>query len=131
MANHLGRVFARTDLIRFYKKPEIIGDERYEVVLPFVFRKEDRVLKAIKPLDLDKPTSTKVYEHGDQWINRVKRLREIGRIPEQFLFPVRYPATGEKRKAAGTEVVKELERLDVKVVPFASEQEVVAFARVT
>lgn len=130
MANHLRRVFAERDLLRFYRKPGRVGDERYEVMLPFVLREQEQVLKAIKPLDLDKANSTRIYEHGDQWINRVKRLAEMEKLPGALLFPVREPMTGEKRKAAAHEIIAELQRLRVKVLPFANEEEVVNFAQV-
>jgi hypothetical protein len=129
MANNLRTTFVREELARYYRA-ESLGDENYEVPVPFAYRQGEHVVKAIKPLDLDKSTSTKIFEHGDQWINRVKRLREKTQFPDQMLFAVRQPNEGTKRRAAGLEIAKELKALDTIVVPFANQEAVIQFARV-
>jgi hypothetical protein len=128
MANHLRQVFTRAELARVYRDG-VVGTDSYNVVVPFVHRRGDRVLKAIKPLDLDKETSTKVYEHGDQWITRVRRLRDLGQLPDDFLFTVKPAQTGAKRVEAAREIMRELAALETKVVPFADQAAVLAFAR--
>ena len=41
---------------------------------------------ALKPLDLLRPEPTNIIEHGDAWIQRVRRLKQIGRLPHQDLL---------------------------------------------
>lgn len=130
MANHLRQVFGRAELMRLYRIDQV-GNDQYSVSLPFVYREGERVIKAVKPLDLDKENSTKVYEHGDQWVARVRRLREMGEQPDDLLFTVRTPREGRRRMEAGREIVRELERLETKVVAFSDEDAVLQFARVS
>jgi len=71
---------------------EISSDtERLEVIVP---------RKAIKPLDLDKKDPTAVIDHGDVWIQRVRRLKSINCMPEKFIFAVRYPKDDKCMDAA-------------------------------
>ncbi len=130
MTNHLRKAFFRTGAAMFFRS-EAIGNEKYSVNVPFVHRRGNVAVKAIKPLDLNKETSTKIYEHGDHWINRVRRLREIDCLPEQFLFAVRSPeGTSKTRIDAAREIERELVRMETKVLPFRAEAEVLEFARV-
>jgi hypothetical protein len=129
MANHLREVFHRLGVARQFRQ-EALGNERYEVTLPFVYRREERLLKAIKPLDLDKPTSTKIYEHGDQWVNRLNRLTEMGKLPEQMLFAVREPEPEGTRAEAAKDILSRLRSLHARVVPMRDEKAVVDFTRV-
>lgn len=130
MTNHLRKMFFRSGS-GFFFRSEAIGNENYSVNVPFVFRKGNLALKAIKPLDLNKETSTKIYEHGDQWIKRVQRLRAIDCLPRQFLFAVRSPAEGQtNRIEAAREIERELELLDTTIVPFRADAQLLEFARV-
>jgi hypothetical protein len=129
MTNHLRKLFLRIGTAAYYRS-ESVGNEKYSVTIPFVHRRDHVAFKAIKPLDLNKETSTKIYEHGDQWINRVRRLREIDMLPRQLLFAVRSPDTLGTRADAAHEIEVELARLETKVLPIRNETEVIEFAKV-
>ena len=129
MTYHLRKLFMRTGTAAYYRS-ESVGNEKYSVTFPFVHRRDHEALKAIKPLDLNKETSTKIYEHGDQWINRVRRLREIDMLPRWLLFAVREPETPGTRADAAHEIEKELARLETRVLPIRNEAEVIEFAKV-
>jgi hypothetical protein len=129
MTYHLRKLFMRTGTAAYYRS-ESVGNEKYSVTIPFVHRRDHVALKAIKPLDLNKETSTKIYEHGDQWINRVRRLREIDMLPRRLLFAVREPETPGTRADAAHEIEVELARLETKVLPIRNEAEVIEFAKV-
>ncbi len=129
MTNHLRSLFLREGRSRMFRQVAV-GNELYTVNLPFVLMDEDKPRKAIKPLDLNKETSTRIIEHGDLWLNRVKRLREIGRLPEEMLFTVEQPGKGGTRHDAAREIISRLEELQTRVVPFRDDRAVLEFARV-
>jgi hypothetical protein len=82
-------------------------------------------------LDLDKDSSTKIFEHGDQWITRVRRLRDIGAIPERMLFVVRQPSCNVPCVEAAQEIQNELQKLEMNVVPFTDEDAITDFAKIS
>lgn len=131
MARSLTSILRAHELEHFYRANQKVGNADFHVVLPIVSTAQSAagvVRRAIKPLDLDRDEPTKIYEHGDAWIKRVERLRQIDRLPEGFLFTLRYPTEGEKQQKAATEIEKELRKLDVHVLPFDDEKGVLEFA---
>ncbi len=48
--------------------------------------------RAIKPLFLGQNNPTKIIEHGDTWIQKVRRLNQFKLAPETLVFPVKSPA---------------------------------------
>jgi hypothetical protein len=130
MRRKLGDFLQKVNLARFYKQDQRIGDDNYHVVLPFVHFDGNTPRKAIKPLHMDKPTTTDIYRHGDAWVSTVKRLRQIDRLPKDFLFAVRYPGTNTKGQAAAQDVCNELEKLGTQIVPFANTEAIKRFAEV-
>lgn len=129
MTHHLRRLFLSQAGRASMFRQGTLGNELYSVSVPFLLQEAVRPLKAIKPLDLNKETSTRIIEHGDQWLNRIVRLREIGCLPDQMLFPVDEPLTGDMRRKAAGEIVDRLEKLNVLVVPFRDEARVLEFAK--
>ena len=96
----------------------VIGTEAYHVRVPIAsaeLAENQAPERAIKPLDLQRAEPTAVIEHGDAWIQRVRRLRQIGRLPERFIFAVRRPAA-EPCAAAAIEVVRELQDAGAQVI---------------
>ena len=96
----------------------VVGTESYHVRVPIVSTElalNQAPQRAIKPLDLEREEPTAVIEHGDAWIQRLKRLREFGRMPERFIFAVRRPTAGACADAAA-KVVTELKEAGGKVI---------------
>lgn len=87
-----------------FRRDVIVGNaSEYHVKIPIC--SDQRTLdtvprKAIKPLDLDKTDPTAVIDHGDVWIQRVRRLKSINCMPEKFVFAVRYPKDDKCMDAA-------------------------------
>ena len=108
-----------------------VGNEDFHVTFPFVF--EPRIglfARAIKPLNLAHDQSTKIIEHGEMWLTRIRRLRRINKAPQEMLFPVHRPARMEKRRhAACEEICAELQKLDVLIAAENDESAVLKFAR--
>lgn len=96
---------------RIFHREQLVGTDEYHVRIPICsdWRTPNGVpMRAIKPLDLVRNEPTAVIEHGDAWIQRVRRLKMIHRLPERFIFAVRRPndpACGE----AARKVLAELE----------------------
>ena len=100
----------------FYKVDREVGDERFHTTFAFVYGTEQHAKKVIKPLDLDRRDATDIYQHAESWLNAMRRLTNISKVPDQTVFPVRLPGAGIKRDAAN-EVVKELIGYGAVVLP--------------
>lgn len=101
-------------------KPEMVGNDLYRIHIPF---NNERL--AIKTLSFDRET-TKIYEHGDNWIAKVHRLRETGNYSVPLLFPIDYPKNGN---ASAEQAVAEFESgmtkyENVIVVPVADTEKI-------
>jgi Protein of unknown function (DUF3037) len=131
MANRLRKLFAETKLNEFYREHGSLGRDDYEVPVPFIYRRADKVLRAIKPLNLNQESTTKVADHGDMWVSRMRRLRALGALPELMIFPVNEPTEGTKRRAAAREIMTELKNYGAAVVPFNAPETVISLARPT
>lgn len=130
MRRRLGVFLQKVNLARFYKQDQRVGDDNYHVVLPFVYFEGDTPRKAIKPLHMDKPMTTDIYRHGDAWVSTVRRLRQIDRLPKDFLFAVHYPGANTKGQAAAKDICDELQKLGTQTVPFADTEAIRRFAQV-
>jgi hypothetical protein len=130
MRGRLGDFLQKVNLARFYKQDQRVGDDDYNVILPFVHFEGNMPRKAIKPLHMDKPTTTEIYRHGDAWVSSVRRLKQINRLPKDFLFAVRFPTEKTKGQAAAQEICDELQKLGTVTVPFADTEAIRRFAEV-
>lgn len=130
MRRRLGDFLQKVNLARFYKQDQRVGDDNYHVILPFVHFEGNTPRKAIKPLHMDKPTTTDIYRHGDAWVSTVRRLRQINRLPKDFLFTVRYPGTRAKGHTAAQDICTELQSLGTQTVPFGDTEAIRRFAQV-
>lgn len=119
-------------LVTRYREAQV-GNEDYHVTFPFVDQPRIGLFaRAIKPLNLAQDQSTKIYDHGEMWLNRIRRLRRINKAPQEMLFPIHCPACTEARRhAACEEICAELEKLDVHVVADTDTAALVQFANVT
>jgi hypothetical protein len=128
MANRLRKLFVETKLNEFYREHGSLGRDDYEVSVPFIYQRADKVLRAIKPLNLNQESTTRVADHGDMWVSRMRRLRALDALPELMIFPIREPTEG-KRRVAAREIVKELKNYGAAVVPFEAPEAVISLAR--
>lgn len=115
---------------RTFLREQLVGTDEYHVRIPICsdWHTPDGVpMRAIKPLDLARKEPTTVFEHGDAWIQRVRRLRTIQRLPERFIFPVKRP-DNEACEEAARKIVTELEKEGVVVVEADATEEILALA---
>ena len=130
MRRRLGDFLQKVNLARFYKQDQMVGDESYRVILPFVHYDGATPRKAIKPLHLAKEATTEIYRHGDAWISTVRRLNRINRLPTELLFTVKQPTGNKQREAAAQEICSELQNHGALTVPFSDHDAIERFARV-
>jgi len=132
MARRLGDLLQANDLIKHFRRNALVGNDLFHTKFAFVSERLEPggvPLRAIKPLDLDRDEPTKIYDHGDAWIQRVKRLRQMGQAPERMLFTVRLPEGDDLKVQAAAAIRTELTGQDVIVATEADEQEFLDFAR--
>ncbi len=127
MANRLADTLRARDIQGYHQ--EKLGDDLYHVTLPFVRHTGDGPanLRAIKPLDLAKKEPTRIIEHGDRWVARMRRLGEMHYDPAAFLFPVSMP-TERRKTAAADQVLADLNELKVEIIPFRETDRIIRFA---
>ncbi len=115
---HVGKFFEKTK----------VGDENYHVTFPFVYRKNDRPDKIIKPLHLAHAEPTRIYEHGDAWIHRIKRLKDKYLDPKRVLFALSGPDEEGNRLTAYSDIERELQAIGVNTVPYVNQSDIERFA---
>ena len=110
MTKHLAKVLRQARLIPAYKRNVTLGDEEYMVPFAFAHMTGDhRADRALRPLNFDLATPTEIYNHGDEWITRLKRLERQGFRPDHILFALRAPSEGDGLcEKAFVEIRKEL-----------------------
>lgn len=70
-----------------------------------------------------------MYEHGDAWVQRVRRLKSVGHMPRRIIFPVRMPEAGQPLQAA-EEICGFLRGEAAEVVPFENMERLRELAQV-
>jgi hypothetical protein len=107
LERQLGSLLSVANLKQRYKEQKL-GTKLYEVRFPFVLTADEKVHQAIKPLFFGQGDSSKIFDHGDAWISKMKRLRSTRRLASDTLFIVEPPSGGAKLMAAFEEVVTDL-----------------------
>lgn len=109
-------------------RPVKIGTPDFTVNFPFVRMAEGKAQRIIKPLFLAQGDTTKILNHGGQWVDKVRRLRKRNALPKDVLFPVIAPQPDTKAHGAFTEIRDDLVTIDVQVVPANDETVILKFA---
>ncbi|WP_244161201.1 DUF3037 domain-containing protein [Pseudomonas anguilliseptica] len=108
LEKQLGRLLADSNLRQRYSERKL-GTADYPVKFPFVLIQGETPVQAIKPLHLGHDEPAKIYEHGDAWLARIKRLNKAGKLATDTLFIAAPPSGGKpKLLKAYTEVTAEL-----------------------
>jgi hypothetical protein len=110
-------------------KAERIGDDQIHAHFPLVQRQQDLVAKVIKPFNLAQSEANGIFDHGDAWLQKIRRLRKRQLLPRDVLFAVAVPpSTDIKRYSAYQEICDELRMEDVQVVEQGAESVILDFA---
>ncbi len=108
MARQLARVLASANLLAVYTRNVKIGPEDYKVTFPFAHMAgESRADRVLRPLNFDQPTTTEIYNHGDEWIQKFKRLDRLGYRPDHCLITYRKPPLQDEQRSHAFEELKE------------------------
>lgn len=129
MQNRVTETLRQHQLITKFR-PVKVGNADYHVTFPFVYEpKIGLFARAIKPLNLGQDDSTKIYDHGQLWVQRIRRLQRMNVAPKKILLPVHAPDAGHKRcRTAYKEVIQELKKVKAIVVPEGDEDAILRFA---
>jgi len=102
-----------------YEKDQIVGNQEYHVTMPFVHFVDRMATKVLKPFDLNKPETNEIYNHGDIWVAKMRRLEERKLMPKEVVFAVQLPSKGTRLTAAN-KICDALKELKVRVVDFST-----------
>ncbi len=111
---------------RFTKN--IVGNDAYHVVFPFVEHKKNKPNRVIKPLHLGHKEPTKILDHGAAWLFRINKLKENCLKPENILFTLSGPDEDGNRMNAYHEIEKDLIKTGVQVTMHDKNEEILDFA---
>jgi Protein of unknown function (DUF3037) len=110
-------------------RAERIGDEQIHASFPLVQRQHDQVAKVIKPFNLAQSEANGIFDHGDAWLQKIRRLRKRQLLPRDVLFAVAVPpSTDIKRYSAYQEICTELQMEDVQIVEQGADSIILDFA---
>lgn len=108
LEKQLGNLLADSNLRQKYTEQKL-GTTEYLVRFPFVLTQGQELVQAIKPIHLGHDEPSKILEHGDAWISKVRRLSAYGSLATDTLFVAGSPEPGKaKLLKAYREITEEL-----------------------
>lgn len=132
LTRHVGKLLKQWKLADHWKEAKV-GRDDYHATFPFAYTPEgsDHATKVIKPLYLGQETATKIIDHGDTWLQKVRRLRYFKVAPDLFIFPVQRPADNDTQKQDHAElVIKDLKAEGIHVVEYSHLDQIRDLARI-
>ncbi|CAG9164505.1 DUF3037 domain-containing protein [Cupriavidus pampae] len=108
---HIKGMLRAADLSALFKSRKL-GNDAYHATFPLVrVDRDDVPVQAIKPLHLAHDDASAIFDHGWEWLGKVKRLHSEGLLPKQVMFAVNAPAADDALLARTyTDVISELSR---------------------
>ncbi|CAK0768195.1 DUF3037 domain-containing protein [Gammaproteobacteria bacterium] len=110
-------------------QPRQVGNDEYHAKFPFVSGPQDKPEKAIKPINLAYTDSSRIIDHGVQWVGRINALKKRHLLPDKVLFAVDGPDDSTPRGNAKHEVVDDLREAGVMVIPYGEARPIIEFAQ--
>ncbi len=95
LQSRVGNLVRGLNLRHQFKKTEV-GTALYSINMPLVQHTDDNQLRAIQPLHFDRTEPEKIIEHGNLWAGKLGTLKDLGKLPEDMLFPVEPPHANQK-----------------------------------
>lgn len=110
LERQLGRLLSSSNLKQKYSDLKL-GSSDYTVKFPFVMVNGSEPVQALKPLHLGHDEPAKIFEHGDAWISKIRRLSATEDLARDTLFIAGPPEKGKpKLLKAFREICDELKR---------------------
>jgi hypothetical protein len=110
LERQLGKLLTSYNLKQRYTEQKL-GTADYPVKFPFVMMLGASPIQALKPLHLGHDESSKIIEHGDAWISKMRRLNSAGQLAQDTLFVAGPPEQGKpKLLKAYREICEELKQ---------------------
>jgi hypothetical protein len=128
LEKHVRQVLRQADMMGMYRA-QVLENDAYHVRFPFVKMLEGQPTRIIKPLCLAQENPTKIFDHGWEWVGKIRKLKKEKLLPDAVLFAVDRPkAHDAERDAAFKEIVAELKNGGVAVVDYTATREILEFA---
>jgi Protein of unknown function (DUF3037) len=117
-------------LTGLYKEQTLVGGDSYKARMPFVRSDESgQVVRVIKPLYLAHDDPTRLYDHGWEWLGKIKKLRRDSTLSGEVLFAVEKPKDNfGARAAAYASLVQDFTSEQIQVKPEEDDAGIVEFA---
>lgn len=110
-------------------RPAKVGDDEVYARFPLVQQRGNSFAKVIKPFNLNQGEPMGIYDHGDAWLQKIRRLRKRNFLPADVLFAVVAPPESDlKRHAAFSEICAEFHSVDVLTVNAENQTRIEGFA---
>jgi hypothetical protein len=125
LTNRIRRLLNEWKMDQAYKETPI-RERHIHATFPFAYTPEGATapVRAIKPLHLGHASPTKIFDHGDRWLQKVRRLRQFGCLPERVIFPVQLPTKdsdfAEERAEVAHLVLDDFRKEGIEVVQEAN-----------
>jgi hypothetical protein len=105
LTNRIRRLLTTWKIDQAYKETPI-RERHIHATFPFAYTPEGAAapVRAIKPLHLGHDSPTRIFDHGDRWLQKVRRLRQFNCLPERVIFPVQLPRAESDFAEERTEV---------------------------
>ncbi|NIE73033.1 DUF3037 domain-containing protein [Pantoea sp. Ap-967] len=108
LERQLGKLLSANNLKQRYSEHKL-GTTDYPVKFPFVMINGMQPVQALKPIHLGHDEPSKIIEHGDAWISKIRRLSSAEQMAQDTLFIAGPPETGNaKLLNAFQEICEEL-----------------------
>jgi hypothetical protein len=125
---HVSQALKQADLMKLYA-PAVLGNNAYHVRFPLVKMLNTEAQKVIKPLHLAQDDPTSLYDHGWEWIGKIRKLKREQLLPDAILFAVNTPNIESiECYAAFTEIIDEFRNQNVKTISYDDTEELIKFA---
>lgn len=107
----------------------VLTDGLVEAKIPFVSRNETDFIGAIKPLNLQHESPSKIIEEGDKWFGKLRRLVANNTIDAtRLLLPIAMPTQPDQAKAANM-VICEFGKEHIEAIDATDQNTLLQFAR--
>lgn len=121
-------------LLQLYRRDAEVGPENYRIRFALAHLKggePHRADRAMRPLNFDLKDSTKIFNHADEWRQKLQRLERFGFRPERCLVTYRAPQGGDAgREDAFAQVREDFRKDAIELVAESDHQGVLDFARI-